>query len=225
VWPHQGRVRYVVRDPGFPFGTLKRGDRLPQTTHAFRAITNARPGSTGVSESHSQAWTSRPDLDLFEQSGLTRNSHAVALLWGELTRKRGLSGEQVTHAVHGTSMIRVSVPTDSFSGSPWLRTAVINAAGKRVRSSPAPAQREAVKKFLARAVYFLSVPQRAEIDPVAVRSHGGRDFPVRMSGQQSRAGTDDQRHGQRDGDPPPSRVSSQQGQFISEDLGQGKQRP
>lgn len=89
IWSHQGRVRYVARDPRFPFVPLKRGDRLPQTTPAFRAITNARHGFTEFSETHSQAWTGRPDLEIFEQTRLTHNGHAVTLLWADLPEEDG----------------------------------------------------------------------------------------------------------------------------------------
>lgn len=80
VWTHQGRVRYSVRDRSFPFVTLNSGDRLPQTTHAFRAITNAKLGFTEFSETHCLAWISRPELELFEQTRLSHDGHAVTLL-------------------------------------------------------------------------------------------------------------------------------------------------
>lgn len=84
IWSHQGRVRYSVRDARFPFIPLTRGDRLPQTTHAFRVIRNGRPGFSEFSETHAQPWTSRPDLDLFEQTRLGPDGHAVTLLWADL---------------------------------------------------------------------------------------------------------------------------------------------
>ncbi len=39
-------------------------------------------------------------------------------------------------SVHGHSMTRASVPLDRLNGSPWLRVAVIDAAGKRAWSNP-----------------------------------------------------------------------------------------
>jgi len=84
VWSHQGRVRYSVRDARFPFIPLKPRDPLPQTSHAVRAVTNARPGFTEFSEAHSLAWTNRPGLNLVEQTRLARKGHAVTLLWADL---------------------------------------------------------------------------------------------------------------------------------------------
>lgn len=84
VWSHQGRVRYAVRDERFPYIPLNKGDHLPQTTHAFRVISNGKPGFTEFSETHAQAWTNRPDLELFEQTRLGANGHAVTLLWADL---------------------------------------------------------------------------------------------------------------------------------------------
>ena len=39
-------------------------------------------------------------------------------------------------AVHGNSMTRAEVPLDRLNGSPWVRVAVIDAAGKRAWSNP-----------------------------------------------------------------------------------------
>ena len=89
VWSHQGRVRYVARGAGFPFVPLNKGDRLPQITQAFRVVANARQGFTEFTETHSQAWTNRPDLTLFEQTRLTRGGHAVTLLWAEMPDEGG----------------------------------------------------------------------------------------------------------------------------------------
>jgi hypothetical protein len=49
----------------------------------------------------------------------------VAMGWG--TGARG---------VHGHSMTRCEVPLDRLLGSPWVRVAVIDAAGKRAWSNP-----------------------------------------------------------------------------------------
>lgn len=84
VWSYKGAVRYAIRDPRFPFVNLKRGDRLPQTTRAFRTITEGRAGMTSFTETHGIAWTRRPELDLFEQTRLSKNGHAVTLLWADL---------------------------------------------------------------------------------------------------------------------------------------------
>ncbi len=84
VWSYKGAVRYTVRNPRFPFVSLKRGDLLPKATPAFRTITEGQPGMTGFTETHGIAWTRRPELDLFEQTRLGKSGHAVTLLWAEL---------------------------------------------------------------------------------------------------------------------------------------------
>lgn len=52
-------------------------------------------------------------------------SSVVAIGWGT-----GAKG------VHGHSMTRTEVPLDRLNGSPWVRVAVIDAAGKRAWSNP-----------------------------------------------------------------------------------------
>lgn len=52
-------------------------------------------------------------------------SSVVAIGWGT-----GAKG------VHGHSMTRTEVPLDRLNGSPWIRVAVIDAAGKRAWSNP-----------------------------------------------------------------------------------------
>lgn len=83
VWSHKGRVRYSVRSNGFPFVTCKKGDRVPQTSLAFRAIQSGTYGFTGLCETQALAWTNYPDLEIREQTRLTNNRHTVTLLWAE----------------------------------------------------------------------------------------------------------------------------------------------
>lgn len=52
-------------------------------------------------------------------------SSIVALGWGTGAK-----------AVHGHSMTRGEVPLDRLNNSPWIRAAVIDAAGKRAWSNP-----------------------------------------------------------------------------------------
>ncbi|TMV09114.1 hypothetical protein FGK63_08365 [Ruegeria sediminis] len=63
---------------------LNKGARLPQTTQAFRAVANGTHGFNRLAETHPHAWTSYPDIDMFEQTRLAPNGHAVTLLWAEL---------------------------------------------------------------------------------------------------------------------------------------------
>lgn len=83
VWSKDGRVRYTIRNGGFPFVSLGRGDWLPRSTAALRAVGGGRPGVTNFTETHSVAWTNNPDIELFEQTRVSSNGHAVTLLWAE----------------------------------------------------------------------------------------------------------------------------------------------
>lgn len=81
VWSEDGQVRYTLRNGGFPYISLRNGDRLPQMTAAFRAVRSGRRGVTELTETHAMAWTRKPDFDLFEQTRVGANGHAVTLLW------------------------------------------------------------------------------------------------------------------------------------------------
>lgn len=83
IWSHKGHVRYLVRNDRFPFVTLDRGNRLPQATKAFRAVTNGRHGFTGFVESPAMAWTGRAGREILEQTRVGRDGHAVTLLWAD----------------------------------------------------------------------------------------------------------------------------------------------
>lgn len=84
VWSQNGTVRYFSKGADFPFVALSRGDRLPQTSAAHRAITNASPGFTQFAEADPHPWTGRSDFELYEQTRVTPSGHAVTLLWAEL---------------------------------------------------------------------------------------------------------------------------------------------
>lgn len=83
VWSTNGRVRYWLRNGGFPRVSLGKGDRLPQTTAAFRAVQNGRRGFAELTETHPMAWTHDPELKLFEQTRVGAKNHAVTLLWAD----------------------------------------------------------------------------------------------------------------------------------------------
>lgn len=92
VWSYQGNVRYFTRGPDFPFVALVKGDRIPRTSTAHRAIANAKPGCTEFAEADAHSWTGRSGLELFEQSRVTTNGHAVTLLWAELPEEEDEGG-------------------------------------------------------------------------------------------------------------------------------------
>ena len=84
VWSHNGTVRYFARSADFPFVALNRGDRIPQTSAAHRAIANGRPGFTQFAEADAHPWTGRSGIELYEQSRVAPSGHAVTLLWTNL---------------------------------------------------------------------------------------------------------------------------------------------
>ncbi|MBS9717757.1 hypothetical protein ACFFUT_10460 [Pseudohalocynthiibacter aestuariivivens] len=51
---------------------------------AHRAISNAKRGFTEFAETSSITWTDQADLEIYEQTRVGTNGHAVTLLWAEL---------------------------------------------------------------------------------------------------------------------------------------------
>lgn len=86
VWRLLGQVRYVVRGSGFPFVTLSKGDPVTKATAARRARRNGL-GFADMVETHSMAWTSQLDLEMWEQTRVSQNGHAVTLLQAELPKE------------------------------------------------------------------------------------------------------------------------------------------
>lgn len=84
VWSKNGQVRYSVKSSSFPWITCKRGERLPQLSLASQIIANGATGFSSVAEANPLAWTNRSDFDLFEQTRVASNGHAVTLLWADL---------------------------------------------------------------------------------------------------------------------------------------------
>ncbi|KUJ76892.1 hypothetical protein AVO45_10385 [Ruegeria marisrubri] len=84
VWSQNGTVRYFAKGADFPFVALSKGNKIPQTSAAHRAIANATPGFTQFAEADSHPWTGRSNLELYEQTRVAANGHAVTLLWAEL---------------------------------------------------------------------------------------------------------------------------------------------
>ncbi|MFZ3585089.1 ImmA/IrrE family metallo-endopeptidase [Loktanella sp. DJP18] len=83
VWSYKGRIRYFGKSSAFPFVTCKAKLLLPQTSAACRAVSNGTPGYTEVQATHATAWTSQPDLDLYEQTRVSKTGHAVTLFWAD----------------------------------------------------------------------------------------------------------------------------------------------
>lgn len=84
VWSRNGTVRNFAKGAGFPFVALGKGDRVPRTSAAHRAIANGQQGFTQFTEVDSHPWTGSSYIELYEQTRVTNNGHAVTLLWAEL---------------------------------------------------------------------------------------------------------------------------------------------
>ncbi|MEM0950331.1 MAG: ImmA/IrrE family metallo-endopeptidase [Pseudomonadota bacterium] len=85
VWSYQGYVRYAVRAKAFPFVALSKRDPIPRLSSAHRAIANGQPGFTQFTEADPYPWTGRSGFELYEQTRVAQNGHAVTLLWAELS--------------------------------------------------------------------------------------------------------------------------------------------
>mgnify|MGYP001049407620 CR=1 FL=1 len=84
VWSRNGRVRYSVKSGRFPWITCMRGERLPQLSLASQIVANNATGFSSVTETNPLAWLSRSDIELFEQTRMASNGHAVTLLLADL---------------------------------------------------------------------------------------------------------------------------------------------
>ncbi len=82
-WSQNGQVRYSVKSNGFPWITRKRGERLPQLSLASKIVANGAQGFSSVTETNPLAWLSRSDIELFEQTRVAGNGHAVTMLWAD----------------------------------------------------------------------------------------------------------------------------------------------
>ncbi len=84
VWSYKGKVRFFVKNDGFPFVAPKRNEPLPKTTAAHQAVANGKQGFTETDETDPYLWTGRSHGELFEQTRVAPSGHAVTLLWAEL---------------------------------------------------------------------------------------------------------------------------------------------
>lgn len=88
VWSQNGQVRYSVKSDGFPWITCKRGQRLPQLSLTSKIVANGAQGFSPFAEINPLAWTNRSDIDLFEQTRVAGNGHAVTLLWADIPENK-----------------------------------------------------------------------------------------------------------------------------------------
>ncbi|WP_339718242.1 ImmA/IrrE family metallo-endopeptidase [uncultured Maritimibacter sp.] len=85
IWSHAGRIRYSIQGDGFPYLALKKNDPLPKISQAFDVVSKGDRCITTFRETHAAAWTRRPEIELFEQTRVGRDRHAVTLLWADLS--------------------------------------------------------------------------------------------------------------------------------------------
>ncbi|MDI3335666.1 ImmA/IrrE family metallo-endopeptidase [Defluviimonas aestuarii] len=84
IWTKDGRIRTAKRHRDFPWIPRGRGDILSDLTQASRAIRNGKMGFTDAAESPAAAWTDRDGVEIYEQTRVGRDGHAVTLLWADL---------------------------------------------------------------------------------------------------------------------------------------------
>lgn len=84
VWAQDGRIRYVVRGPHFPWIKVERGDRLPSLSRSLQLVSTAPGSMTDMQEVAPIAWTGVSVLEMFEQARIGRDGHSLTLLWATL---------------------------------------------------------------------------------------------------------------------------------------------
>lgn len=84
IWTKDGTIRTAKRHPAFPWIPRGKGDLLSDLTQASRAIRKGRPGFTEMVDSPAAAWTDRDGVEIYEQTRIGRDGHAVTLLWADL---------------------------------------------------------------------------------------------------------------------------------------------
>ena len=75
---------FLSRDPDLMDEKRER-DTIVSTTAAIWAVSNGQLGLTDITETHATAWTDSPDLDLWKQTRVGKDGHAVKLLRAERT--------------------------------------------------------------------------------------------------------------------------------------------
>lgn len=84
VVSHHGRVRYSARGPRFPWVRPDTGALLSKASLAYRAIAAGTQAVTTMEETLAAAWIADPDLEMFEQTSVAQDGHALTLLWATL---------------------------------------------------------------------------------------------------------------------------------------------
>lgn len=88
IWTQGTEIRAAKRNGPFPWVYRSKENQLSNLTQAWRAINNGRPGFTEMVESPAVAWTDVEGVEIFEQTHVGKNGHAVTLLWADLLDSR-----------------------------------------------------------------------------------------------------------------------------------------
>jgi hypothetical protein len=81
VFSQDGKVRYLDRQPGFPWINLSIGGRLNPDCPAARFASRAIRGVSDMEVAQPLWWMNPSDVELTEQTRLGRDGQAVTLLW------------------------------------------------------------------------------------------------------------------------------------------------
>ncbi len=84
IWTKDGKIRTAKRHRDFPWVTRGKGDALSDLTQAWRALRNGKTGFTEMVDSPAAAWTDRDGVEIYEQTRVGRDGHAVTLRWADL---------------------------------------------------------------------------------------------------------------------------------------------
>ena len=84
VWSKAGIVQTFARSVRFPWLAVTKGDPLRPASRADRVTRSNQSGITDMRETQSPAWLGRTDVELFEQTRIGKDGHAVTLLWTTL---------------------------------------------------------------------------------------------------------------------------------------------
>jgi hypothetical protein len=84
VWTHNGVMRTTARNKAFPWLPLTKGQTLPATSRAHKHCAGSKQGISQMHEANALGWLNKPDTELFEQTRVGNNGHALTMLWATL---------------------------------------------------------------------------------------------------------------------------------------------
>lgn len=84
VWTANGRIRYMVRGPKFPWLVRSTGETVSKLSMTHAALAKQTQLTTKMSEVAATVWTDRDIPELFEQVRVGKNGLGLTLLWATL---------------------------------------------------------------------------------------------------------------------------------------------